>query len=96
MGGTCPGHYPHLPPGGPRRPQGAESLGWGRPRTWQRGPHSAGQRARREREPRAAGAAAGEGGGPGGAALPRGGSSLARKGAIVCSYSWYVRRARRP
>lgn len=31
-----------------------------------------------------------------GRAGPRGGSFLAEKGVIVCSYSWYVRRARRP
>lgn len=86
MGGTRSGHYPHLPPGGPGRHKGAEKAA-----------HlAAGLRAAGRRAP-----AAGEGGGLGGcasrrAALLHRGSFLARKGVIVCSYFWYVRRAGRP
>lgn len=58
--------------------------GGGAVRTWRRGGPPAGS----------AGAGAGEGGWPGRA--PSRGTFLAGKGAIVCSYSWYVRRAGRP
>lgn len=65
MGGVCPGHYPRLPPGGPGR------LGVGTTAHLAAG-REPGPRAPLEREPRAAGQAAGAGGGPGGVALPAG------------------------
>uniref|UniRef100_A0A8C7BDI2 LIM domain 7 n=1 Tax=Neovison vison TaxID=452646 RepID=A0A8C7BDI2_NEOVI len=71
MGGTRSGHFPHLPPGGLGLLRGAESLRWGRPRTWRRGraQRDSGLRgaARAGLRPqvRAAGRAAARHGGPG-------------------------------
>lgn len=93
MGGTCPRHYPHLPPGGPGRPQ------WGR-RAWGGGGRAPGGGARTPRQRLSVSGSRAQRVRPqvraAGRAGPRGGSFLAEKGVIVCSYSWYVRRARRP
>lgn len=60
--GTCPGHYPHLPPGGRGGRSQGRSSGWGQPGRRDSGLFGAG----------AAGRAAGEGGGGRVPVVPRG------------------------